>query len=55
MEAIFDRGPSEVNKVRLRKAKVELDDRLLTEELSWRQRANIKWIKEGDHNTKYFH
>ena len=33
----------------------ELGDVLLKEEVHWRQSSRIKWIKEGDSNSKFFH
>lgn len=35
--------------------KVELSEILKREECFWRQKSRETWIKEGDHNTKYFH
>ena len=35
--------------------KKELGDVLLKEEVHWRQSSRIKWIKEGDSNSKFFH
>ena len=35
--------------------KKELGDVLLKEEVHWRQSSRIKWIKEWDSNSKFFH
>ena len=35
--------------------KGELEEVLLKEEVFWRQKSKINWIKEGDCNSKFFH
>ncbi|KAL6342305.1 hypothetical protein AAG906_007519 [Vitis piasezkii] len=35
--------------------KGELEELILREEIHWRQKARVKWVKEGDYNSKFFH
>ena len=35
--------------------KGELEELILREEIHWRQKARVKWVKEGDCNSNFFH
>jgi hypothetical protein len=35
--------------------KQQLEERRSQEEVLWRQKSHIQWLKEGEHNTKLFH
>ena len=35
--------------------KEELEELILREEVHWRQKARVEWVKEGNCNSKFFH
>jgi hypothetical protein len=43
------------NRDHILEVKRELEEILYREEMMWLQRSRITWLREGDHNTKYFH
>jgi len=48
-------SPSQANRSELNKAEVKLKKYLNIEEEYWRQKTGMRWFKDGDRNTKFFH
>jgi hypothetical protein len=46
---------TEEERNRRRQISRELEASLLQEEISWRQKSRVRWLKEGDKCTKFFH
>ncbi|VFQ61496.1 unnamed protein product [Cuscuta campestris] len=53
-EEAYNDSPTHDNNTRMQQAKSDLNKCLAIEYSYWKQKSNLKWVKEGDLNTKFF-
>lgn len=54
-QAIIMEGHTIELEIQERKIQLQLNERLNQEEILWKEKSKIQWLKEGEKNTKLFH
>lgn len=54
-QKIIDEGHTEETLEKEKFIQSQLEERKAQEEILWKQKSCIRWLKEGERNTKFFH
>lgn len=55
VQELLDAGPMDPLHQSLAKAKANLHNCLQLKDIHWRKKSRIRWLKEGDRNTAFYH